>query len=58
MKKYLEKSVKQWTAIFVAIISYYIIHEGIHLIIALFLGVFEQIRFVGIWGMQIVTTEG
>ena len=58
MGRELEKSVKQWLGVFIAIVSYYIIHEGTHLLLALILGVFEKIRFVGIWGIQIVTTEG
>ena len=58
MERKLEKSVKQWLGVFIAIVSYYIIHEGTHLLLALILGVFEKIRFVGIWGIQIVTTEG
>lgn len=58
MERKLEKSVKQWLGVFIAIVSYYIIHEGTHLLLALILGVFERIRFVGIWGIQIVTTEG
>ncbi len=52
------KSMKQWTGIIIAIISYYIIHEGTHLLLALLFGVFERIRIVGIWGIQIVTNSG
>ena len=55
MGRELEKSVKQWLGVFIAIVSYYIIHEGTHLLLALILGVFEKILFVGIWGIQIVT---
>ena len=58
MSNKLEKSIKQWLGVFVAIITYYIVHEGAHLLLALLFGVFERIRFVGIWGVQIVTTEG
>ena len=50
MGRELEKSVKQWLGVFIAIVSYYIIHEGTHLLLALILGVFEKILFVGIWG--------
>lgn len=52
------KSMKQWTGVFIAIISYYIIHEGTHLLLALLFGAFERIRIVGIWGIQIVTDNG
>jgi hypothetical protein len=52
------KSTKQWTGVLIAIISYYIVHEGTHLLLALLFGVFERIRFVDIWGIQIVTDNG
>ena len=42
MGRELEKSVKQWLGVFIAIVSYYIIHEGTHLLLALILGVFEN----------------
>lgn len=58
MQKRMLKSIKQWSGILAAIISYYIVHEGTHLLLALFLGVFERIRFVGIWGIQIVINDG
>lgn len=35
-----------------AIISYFIIHEGAHLIYALLLGVFKEVKFLGL-GIQI-----
>ena len=57
MNRKLEKSVKQWLSIFLAIIAYYIVHEGMHLLIALLLGVFEKVRIIGLIGIQIVTTE-
>ena len=37
MERKLEKSVKQWLGVFIAIVSYYIIHEGTHLLLALIL---------------------
>ena len=58
MERDIRKSIKLWTGVFIAIISYYIVHEGMHLLLALLFGVFEKIRFVGIWGVQIVTNEG
>lgn len=58
MERQLEKSVKQWLGVFLAIVSYYIVHEGTHLLLALLLEVFKKIRFVGFLGIQIVTTEG
>ena len=58
MHRKVEKSVKQWVGVFLAIISYYVVHEGTHLLLALLFGVFERIRFVGTLGVQIVTTDG
>lgn len=58
MERKVEKSIKQWLGIFLAIVTYYIVHEGMHLVLALLFGVFEKVRFVGIWGVQIVTTDG
>lgn len=40
-----------------AVAAYNIIHEGAHLVYALFLSVFKQIRFLGL-GMQIVVDTG
>lgn len=58
MKSRMLKSLKQWSGILIAIISYYTIHEGTHLLLAVWFGVFERIRFVGIWGIQIVINSG
>lgn len=46
-------NLRKWLGIVITIICYYIVHEGAHLIVALILGVFQKIRFMGI-GMQIV----
>ena len=43
-------------ALLVAIVVYYIIHEGAHLLAALCYGVFRSIRFTGV-GMQVVIEE-
>lgn len=58
MKQRAHSNLKKWTAIFITIIVYYVIHEGAHLILALCYDVFERIRIVGLWGVQIVTTDG
>ncbi|MEK5257275.1 hypothetical protein NST74_27925 [Paenibacillus sp. FSL F4-0125] len=58
MKQRANSNLKKWTAIFITIIVYYVIHEGAHLILALCYNVFERIRIVGLWGVQIVTTDG
>ena len=46
------KRARQYIGILAAVIAYYLIHEGAHLLYALFTGVFRQIRFMGL-GVQI-----
>ena len=48
----MSKRIRQYIGIFAAVITYYIVHEGAHLITALYYGVFKQINFMGL-GMQI-----
>ena len=53
----MNKTVRQYIGLAAAIIAYYMIHEGAHLIYALCIGVFKQINFIGL-GIQIdVYTE-
>ena len=51
-RKIMNKRARQYVGLLSAIIAYYLIHEGAHLIYALFTGVFKQINFMGL-GMQI-----
>lgn len=46
------KRVRQYIGILAAVAAYYSVHEGVHLLCAVFLGTFRQIRFMGI-GMQV-----
>ena len=46
------KKIRQYIGLFFAIVVYYIVHEGAHLIYALVAGVFKQINFMGL-GIQI-----
>ena len=46
------KRLRQYIGILAAAATYYLVHEGAHLLCAVLLGVFKQIRFMGI-GMQI-----
>ena len=46
------KRVRQYIGILAASAAYYSVHEGSHLLCAVLLGTFKQIRFMGI-GMQI-----
>ncbi len=48
----MNKSVRQYIGLLSAIIAYYIIHEGAHLLYALSIGVFKQINFIGL-GVQV-----
>ena len=48
----MSKRFRQYFGILAAVISYYIIHEGAHLVAALYYGVFKGINFMGL-GMQI-----
>ena len=48
----MSKRARQLVGIFAAIVAYYLIHEGAHLLYALLTGVFKQINFMGL-GVQI-----
>ena len=48
----MSKRIRQCIGIFTAVIAYYIVHEGAHLLAALHYGVFKGINFMGL-GMQI-----
>ena len=48
----MSKRVRQLVGIFAAIVAYYLIHEGAHLLYAVCTGVFKQVNFMGL-GVQI-----
>ena len=48
----MSKQTRQYLGLLLAVISYYIIHEGAHLLYALSIGVFKKINFMGL-GVQI-----
>ena len=48
----MSKRFRQYGGILAAVIAYYIIHEGAHLVTALYYGVFRQINMMGL-GVQI-----
>ena len=48
----LSKRMRQYIGILVALVAYYLVHEGTHLLYALLTGVFKQINFMGL-GVQI-----
>ena len=53
----MNKKIRQYIGLAMAVLMYYLIHEGAHLVVALAQGVFKQINFMGM-GVQIdVYTE-
>ena len=48
----MSKRIRQYIGILAAVVAYYIVHEGAHLVAALYYGVFKGINFMGL-GMQI-----
>lgn len=53
-KERIIKNSRKWFGLICAIILYYLIHEGSHVLVALFYGVFEKIKILGL-GVQVVT---
>ena len=50
------KTLRQYVSLFIAVIAYFALHEGAHLLLALYYNVFEQVNFMGL-GMQIAITR-
>ncbi len=48
----MDKRIRQYVGIIAAIVTYYIVHEGAHLICACILGVYKHVYFKGI-GVQV-----
>ena len=48
----MSKRTRQYIGILTAIVGYYLVHEGAHLLYALFIGAFKQINFMGL-GVQV-----
>ena len=48
----MSKRIRQIVGIFAAVVAYYLIHEGAHLLYAVCAGVFKQINFMGL-GVQV-----
>ena len=48
----MSKRIRQYFGLITAVLAYYLIHEGAHLIYALSIGVFRQINFMGL-GVQV-----
>lgn len=52
MRKTMSKRARQYIGILAAVIAYYLVHEGAHLLYALSTGVFRQVNFMGL-GVQV-----
>lgn len=48
----ISRRIRQYLGLFFALAAYYLIHEGAHMCYALFLGVFQKLRFLGL-GIQV-----
>ena len=48
----MSKRTRQYLGLIVAIISYYMIHEGAHLLYAMTIGVYKRINMIGL-GVQV-----
>ena len=48
----MSKRARQYIGILAAVIAYYLVHEGAHLLYALFTGVFRQVKFMAL-GVQV-----
>ena len=48
----MNKKIRQYLGLLSAVLVYYLVHEGAHLIYALSIGVFRQINFLGV-GVQV-----
>ena len=53
MREKVLKNLRKWYALICAILLYYIIHEGSHIVVALIYGVFEKVKLLGL-GVQVV----
>lgn len=43
----MSRRIRQYTGLFAAVIAYYVVHEGAHLVTALHYGVFKRLNFIG-----------
>ena len=49
----MSSNLRKWFGIIIAIICYYVVHEGSHILVALILGVFQKVHFMAL-GVQVV----
>ncbi len=48
----MKRSIRKWGALIVAIILYFVVHEGAHFLYAVGIGSFKQVNFIGL-GVQV-----
>lgn len=53
MRNKMIQNIRKWFALILAILLYYLIHEGSHVLAALLYGVFERVKILGL-GVQVV----
>ncbi len=56
MNERISNNLRRWISLIIAIVFYYLIHEGSHLILALLYGVYKKINFLGL-GIQIAIND-
>ncbi len=56
MKNRISDNLRRWLSLVAAVLIYYVVHEGSHLIYSAILGAFEEVRFLGL-GVQIVIND-
>ena len=56
MKDKIETNIRKWISLIIAVLIYYVIHEGSHLLVALSYGVFKKIKLSTV-GVQIVIND-
>lgn len=47
-----KRNIRKWSALLVAIIMYFVVHEGAHFLYAVSIGAFRRINFIGL-GVQV-----
>ncbi len=56
MKNRVSTNLRKWISLILAVLIYYVIHEGSHVLAALSCGVFEAVKFLGA-GVQVVIND-
>ncbi len=49
-------NLRKWVSLIIAVLIYYLIHEGSHLVVAYIYDAFEEVKFLGI-GVQVVIND-